>query len=489
MMYHPSAHGFDEHERAIAVSIARQVGFSIERARAEQARQAAEAELRESEARFRVMSESAPVMVWMSDARGACLHLNRMQREFWQVTEDQLPNFDWLATAHPDDAPVLAEQVQAAVAARRPLSVKARFRNAGGDFKILQTSAQPRFSAAGAFQGMIGVNIDVTERDLAEQALRESEERFRLAVEAAPSGMVMTDAEGRIMMLNARAERLLGYGRDELEGQPIETIIPDRFTELLHKFRSARQQLVARQEPAGLVEAAIRCRDEAELPVEIGISPILGRDGPMSIAAVIDISARKRADAQRDLLLAELNHRVKNTLAVVQAIANQTFRVVGAEEARAAFQGRLAALGAAHTLLTHGNWENAPLQRLAADALRSGGVDEARATLSGPPVLLSPRQALSFSLALHELATNATKYGALSNDLGRLSVVWDTNECPRPMLRLLWREEGGPRVVEPLDRGFGSFLIERALAQELQGQVFTKFAPTGLECTIEAPLS
>jgi two-component sensor histidine kinase len=172
----------------------------------------------------------------------------------------------------------------------------------------------------------------------------------------------------------------------------------------------------------------------------------------------------------------------------VQAIAHQTFRDAGSRETRKAFEGRLSALAVAHNLLTRANWESAPLERLVIDALHVDGRNGQRVTLSGPRVLLPPKQALAVALALHELFINATKHGALSSDTGSIAVEWHRDDGAEPRLRMVWREAGGPTVSAPRHRGFGSFLIERALAEDLEGNVVTDYAASGLVCHIEAPL-
>ena len=359
MTYYENPRDFAEHETELAIAIARQVGFSLQRARADARRRAAENELRESEERFRLMSENAPVMIWMSDAQGGCLHLNRMLREFWG-TGDDLSNFNWQATMHPDDAAEIGRQIYEALTERKSCTITGRYKDAVGDYHVLQTDARPRFSSTGEFLGMIGVNIDISER--------------------------------------------------------------------------------------------------------------------------------KRADAQRELLVAELNHRVKNTLAVVQAMAYQTFRASGVDvDARQAFENRLVALASAHNLLTESSWESAAIADIVADTLRANGAYKDRVDLSGPRVLLPPREALAIAMALHELFTNAVKYGALSNDSGRLQLDWKRLEGAPPRLLLNWSESGGPPVEKPERRGFGSVLLERSLRQDLGGAVALDFRPAGLVCTIEIP--
>jgi PAS domain S-box-containing protein len=366
MTYYETPRSFADHEIELAVTIARQVGFSIERARSERARLAAEHELRESEERFRLMSEHAPVMIWMSDENGKCLHLNKMQRDFWGVSEENLAEFDWSSTMHPEDAPEIGRTIMEAMAKRTSVDLKGRFRDALGRWRVLQTVARPRMSNA-EFLGMIGVNIDVTEREEAE-------------------------------------------------------------------------------------------------------------------------AARRQAEMHRELLVAELNHRVKNTLSVVLAIAHQTFKGT-ADESREAFRGRLVSLARSHDLLTDSNWTQVGLQELAAGSLQMQDGDEARVLLRGPAVLLTPRQAVSLSMALHELFTNALKYGALSDREGRVTLEWDwTAETPR-QLEIRWREQGGPAVAPPTRTGFGSVLLQRSLKGDLNAAVTLDFDPAGLVCIIRASLA
>jgi two-component sensor histidine kinase len=197
--------------------------------------------------------------------------------------------------------------------------------------------------------------------------------------------------------------------------------------------------------------------------------------------------ARQQAERHRELLIAELNHRVKNTLAVVQGIAHQTFK--GSDEkARKAFEGRLVALSMAHNLLTQANWENASLHQLVADSLQTAASQSSRIIKNGPNVLLPPRQALAIALALHELFTNAVKYGALSNDTGVIELTWTIRQNGSRHVDMEWRERGGPPVEKPARRGFGSVLLERTLAMDLNGDVKTEFGPQGLVCNISFEL-
>jgi two-component sensor histidine kinase len=208
------------------------------------------------------------------------------------------------------------------------------------------------------------------------------------------------------------------------------------------------------------------------------------------IGVNVDITERDEAERGRELLVAELNHRVKNTLAIVQAIAHQTFRsAISPAEARKSFEGRLTTLSAAHNLLTQTNWERVSLKELANLTLGGNGTNANRISLTGPNILLPPKDAVSIAMALHELCTNAVKYGALSNDEGRITVTWSQPNRNGDHLELRWEESGGPPVVPPTHRGFGSLLLERTLAQDLEGEVKIEFRPEGLVCSIVAPLT
>jgi PAS domain S-box-containing protein len=196
---------------------------------------------------------------------------------------------------------------------------------------------------------------------------------------------------------------------------------------------------------------------------------------------------RKETEKHQRLLINELNHRVKNTLAIVQSVASQTFKgdaVIAAQ--RSAFERRLAALAGAHDVLTAENWSSASLSDIVKKTGVGCGADDTRVHVDGPEVRVPPRTAVSLGMALHELCTNAVKYGALSGECGNVYVTWRLGEGS--VLRLDWKEEGGPVVHAPSRRGFGSKMIERALASELNGQVELRFLSEGVHCTVEAPL-
>jgi two-component sensor histidine kinase len=193
------------------------------------------------------------------------------------------------------------------------------------------------------------------------------------------------------------------------------------------------------------------------------------------------------------MLIDELNHRVKNTLSTVQSITRQALRATADPKAIAqSIESRIFALSRSHDLLTHQNWEGAGLHDLIEAALKPFGVTNGRAErfrIEGANIRLLPKATLALGIAFHELATNALKYGAFSNEFGTILIAWNTkDQSADERLILTWRETDGPVVVPPTHRGFGSQVIERGLAHELEGEVNLKYLPGGVVCTIDIPV-
>lgn len=201
-----------------------------------------------------------------------------------------------------------------------------------------------------------------------------------------------------------------------------------------------------------------------------------------------DITDRRRAEEQRDLLIQELEHRIKNTLTMVQSIADQTFRSSGLDPSiQQAFAARLVSLGNVHAVLTQRSWDSADLHEIIASAVGPHRTqDKERFEINGPILRFAPSAAVALSMAVHELCTNATKYGALSAESGQVEITWATDQG---QFRWVWREHGGPTVALPKQTGFGSRLIERLLPAQLSGDVKITYAQTGLVCTVDAALN
>src|SRR5690606_33590098 len=266
------------------------------------------------------------------------------------------------------------------------------------------------------------------------------------------------------------------------------------FFERLNEVYRTGERFVAVGERVRLVQPDGR---EEERRLDFLYEPITDEAGRITgifveghdVTATFNAQQAQRRQARHlQLLIDELNHRVKNTLAIVQSLAQQTFRDGAATpEARAAFEGRLVALASAHNLLTREHWDSAELADVVRQSFHVHGLGVDRFEIDGPALRLAPRTAVSIALAMHELTTNAAKYGALANDMGRISVTWRLAGEDGRRLVLRWRESGGPPVSPPATRGFGSRMIERALSSELGGEVRLDFRPDGVVCEIDAP--
>jgi PAS domain S-box-containing protein len=482
MAYYDAPHAFTDAEVDLAVTIARQLGFSLQRMRAEQAHRRTEEELRRNEERLRLATQTGKVGLWEWDIAAnhvswtdSLYPMHGVDKDSFRATVE-----GFAALVHPDDRDYVADTIERSLTENAPYEIEFRAVRPDGDVVWLFTNAIVLRDGEKPVR-MLGATFDMTEHVLAE-------DKFRLAVEAAPSGMILADGGGRIVLVNADAEKLFGYSRDELVGQRIEMLVPERFRGNHPGLRAEyADRPTARPMGAGRDLFALR-KDGSEVPVEIGLSPIKTNEGLMILSAIVDISERKRAETQRELLLAELNHRVKNTLATVQGIAAQTFRGNETDpRIRERFEARLVALSNAQSILTQENWEGADLRHLIARALRPLASPE-RLQLEGPPIRLSPKAAVTIAMAMHELGTNAVKYGALSNETGRVAVRWSVNGSAPAAFNLEWKESGGPPVSAPQRRGFGSRLIERNLAHDLDGQARIDFCPDGLLCTIASRL-
>jgi PAS domain S-box-containing protein len=306
-------------------------------------------------------------------------------------------------------------------------------------------------------------------------------------IESVSDAFYAVDREWRLVVCNRAAEDFFGFGRETVLGRSLWDIFPEG------RERPFGRACLAAMEQGRVSQMEAPSAFRPGRTVELRIGPL--RAGGVAVA-LRDVT--ERAEAQRKmqeaeehlrLMVLELNHRVKNNLATVQAIAIQTLR--GAEspaEAREAFLRRITALAAAHDILTREQWDGAGVAEIAEGVLGALDGAAARVKLQGPVLRLSSKAALSLSMAFHELGTNALKYGALSRPDGEVRLAWRSGGEPA-MLQLDWNERGGPPVSAPASRGFGSRLLERGLAAELSGEVRMFFEPDGLRCTIRAPLA
>jgi len=317
-------------------------------------------------------------------------------------------------------------------------------------------------------------------------ALRQTEQQLQFALHAGRMGSWELDLAARRFKTSEYCRVVFGLGPDD----PFDTV--DDLLALVHPDDRQKRQDAVNRAIAEHSEMEVEYRTHRP-DGSIGWVLARGRavyeDGQaVRMAGIsLDITARKVAEERQVLLINELNHRVKNTLASVQSLAMQTYRNAEPNtSADGAFIERLHALARVHDLLSETAWEGASLADVVGQTLAPYVEQAGRFTVSGPVVQLIPNAAVTLNMAFHELATNATKYGALSTPAGRIDIAWRTEGGD---VAIDWRETGGPSVAQPTRRGFGSRLIERGLARELGGEARFAFEPAGLVCHIRAPIS
>ncbi|MEQ9095674.1 MAG: PAS domain S-box protein [Phycisphaerales bacterium] len=330
---------------------------------------------------------------------------------------------------------------------------------------------------------------DITERTRAEEALRISEQRYRLLVESAREyAMLMIDPDGTIASWNAGAERLFGYTAQEMIGAPSETL----YTE---EDRAAgapeRKRTRALAEGQVATDQWYRRKDGSRFWAN-GVLRPLENGYPRGFIKILRDQTRQKAhEEQLRTVMAELNHRVKNTLAVVQSIASQTMRrAPDLASFRRDFERRLSSIAKAHNLLTRTTWTGVTLGRVIDSELDLTGGAAARLHTSGPDITLPPHMALAVHMVLHELATNAHKYGCLATASGSLDIRWQRlGTADEPELELSWTERCPDPVEAPKAEGFGSRLIEQLVVYELGGTLERRFESCGLAFSLRVPLT
>ena len=357
MAYHDAPHAFSHEELDLGLTIARQLGFAIERERARAFRRQSQDRQRRSDAEFRMMADNMAQLAWMADANGAAHWFNKRFFDYTGLTEDDLDGPKRQALNHPDHDERVRANFLRCVEAGQPWEDTFPLRGKDGEYRWFLSRALPIHDEDGRVVRWFGTNTDITER--------------------------------------------------------------------------------------------------------------------------------LQAEEQRTLLINELNHRVKNTLATVQSLAMQTLREDEQNKtALALFNSRLGALSRAHDILTHENWKGAQLRQIVDQSVAPFRTTD-RIDVGGPDARVTPKQALALTIALHELGTNAMKYGALSNQDGRITLAWSVESGA---LHMNWRENGGPPVSPPTRSGFGTRLIERSLSNDLGGEARILYLPAGVVAQMSTPL-
>lgn len=340
---------------------------------------------------------------------------------------------------------------------------------------------------------------DKAHKDREQKAAEAQVEEFRddrgpfvIAAETTRMPMIFTDANKPnhpIVFANDSFLKLTGYDRDELLAQSFDFLLADA-----NDRRALNEIEAAFAGKENCADIRYRHKDDSTFCATIFVSPVADKDGKLiqHFVSLVDTTAHEKAREHAAMLIDELNHRVKNTLATVQSIVSQAVRNSSdPQTVQESIETRIAALSRSHDLLGREKWQGAGLHDLIVQVLEPFGVADGRSerfTIEGKNIRLSPKAALALGIAFNELATNAVKYGAFSNKAGTVSIEWTVEASPDSQwLRLRWSEKDGPLVEPPSRKGFGSRVIERGLAHELDGEVELDFRPQGVVCTIDMP--
>lgn len=433
--------------------------------------------------------ENGTVGLHLVASDGTIMRANKADYEPLGYTAEEYVGHS-ITNFHADDD-VIADILKRLSAGEKLDKYPARLRTKDGSVRHVLISSSVCFRD-GEFVNTRCFTIDVTDKVRAEAALREAQARLAVTYENVPAGIAEADRDGRLIRVNEAFVTITGYSRDELlELTFFDISHPDD----VERDRSLYDAQVAGEIDNYVVEKRYVRKDGQVIWVEVNASVVREEGGAFSygVRMVQDITERKQSEQHRKLLLDELNHRVKNTLATVQALAAHTVRnATSAEDFRCRFEPRLLALSAAHDRLTKNDWRGANLSEIVRGELNAHSGAGTRIRVEGPDIVLPPRVSLSLSMALHELATNALKYGALSVPDGRVDVRWSVGReegTPYPTkLQIDWVESGGPPAAEPAQQGFGSRLL-RVTAAELKGETETLWTSDGLRWSLEFPLA
>lgn len=475
-----------EHVRDAAGKIVRSSGIVHDIT----ARKDAEARLRESEARLNAVVENAVDGIATIDEAGIVQSLNGAAIAMFGYAPDQVigRNVSMLMP-EPDRSAhdvYLRNYLETGEAKIIGIGREVAGRRKDGSTFPLDLSIST--ISVGGQRLFVGLMRDITARKWAEDRLRESEERYRGIFEHAGTGIAITDREGRFQSCNPAYAAMLGYSEGELHDLVMAELMhpEDRDAKLAEIGR-----LVGAEIPSFEILNRYVRKDGAPIWVHNHVSVLRDDSGRPAnlIALATDVTERKRHEEQVILLMREVNHRANNMLAVIQAIARQT-AATRPDDFLERFDQRVHALAVSQDLLVKSEWRAVSLAELVRAQLRHfADLDDTCVSIAGPPLEITAAASQTLGMALHELATNAAKYGALSDTAGRVEICWDVHADLSGALRftMSWTERGGPPVRKPSRRGFGSNVIEKMVKASLGCHLQLEYPATGLLWRIDCP--
>lgn len=468
------------HWRPIEVQVVQEVA---ERTWSAVQRAKAEAKLRDATASMHLALQVADLMPWQ-------LLLPERRLLSAGEVEDSLkippasapiPHEDLLGLVHPADKALRTDAVENAIECKGAFDIERRI-VVDGQTRWLRVIGE--HDSGGDFERLIGVAQDITTRRMAEEQQRLDSERLRLIFDSAHDyAIIALDLEGRITSWNSGAERIMGYSEEEAAGEPVSIFFTP---EDVAANVPAKERERADAEGRAVNERWHVRKDGSEFWASGLMVPLQNGHQHGYLKIFRDLTEKRRSDERLGLLVDELNHRVKNTLATVQSICRQTLRNAAVPaEVQAVVASRLGALAASHDLLTREHWAGAEINEVVsivlspfADTLEAGQI-----SVSGPPIMLTPKAAVALSIAIHELGSNAVQHGSLTASGGSVAIEWSLRD---DAVCLEWLETGS-KAPERKRRGFGSRMIEEALVYDLQAEAAIKFEPSGLRFSLCMP--
>ncbi len=434
--------------------------------------------LKENRARLRAALRAGKLGVYDYDPRTGVVQWDARMYGLWGAPEGEPVTYETFeAGVHPDDLSAVREAVANGLdpAGSRHYECEYRVVNrSDGNVRSVLADGDVTFDAAGEPSRIVGIVQDITERKTAEKLLRETNEgRLRAVVDTAVDAIVVIDDRGFIESANPAAEGIFGFKADEMVGRNVSMLMP-QLEAVTHDNCISKFLQTGHAKIIGVGREVMgRRKDGSLFPLELAVAEWRAGDKSYFTGIMRDITLRKKREKQIETLLREVNHRSKNMLAVVVAIGRQTLATKPDDFARS-FEERILALSANQDLLVKSGWTGVYLDELVRSQLAPfkdsiGG----RIKFAGPSVFLSADAAQAIGMALHELATNAGKYGALSDAKGCVTITWSLEPSPPEgeTFVMTWVEEGGPPVSEPKRRGFGSTVIGRLVEQSLDAEV------------------
>jgi PAS domain S-box-containing protein len=453
-------------------------------------RKRAEAAIEESRARYRALYDDNPSMYFTVDAAGTVLSVNEFGARQLGYRPAELVGRSVLEVVHEGDREG-ARRWLASCAQNAGTIVTTEMRKVRRDGSTMWVSKMARAVQGFGGQALVVVCEDISERKKTELALAEREAQLGLAGKAARVGSFVVDYSTLLIQTSPGFAAIHGLA-EETEELTCEEWQAHLHPDDIPRFEALRSRVfVERRRELNMEYRIVGADGEVRWVESRGLVSYDEDGGPTRLVGVhIDITERKQAEDQQRRLLAELDHRVKNVLATVQAVASHTMQASSSmEHFVTALKGRIRSMASTHELLSHRRWLGMPLAELVERELapyRTGS----NAEIGGPEVMLSAEAGQTMATVLHELVTNAAKYGALSIPSGRVSIRWRVplNGSASHMLVLTWRETGGPLVVPPRKSSYGMQVVRELVPYELGGTVDHVLAPEGAQCQLEIPL-